>query len=136
MNKMAKNQYETAPLKNKSTELKYDVAIYVPSTEMDKPVKDKVYKERVDETRIFLDKKGGGDTTTEASGGYYMSKDKKLVKEDVTIVRTSFKSKEDYEKAKPQIEKYIVKKRTDYKQDSMAYEYENNTYIYPKFDKQ
>lgn len=129
------NVYETkAPLENKSSKLKYQVAIFVPSTKMDKKVSKKVYNERVNETRTFLSKEGGGDTSVKASGGYVMSKNNKLVKEDVTIVETSM-TPEQYKKSKPKIERYIVEKRKDYKQDSMGYKFEGDMYVYPKFKK-
>ncbi len=122
----------SAPLEKKSTKLQYQVAIFVPSTKMDKKVSNETYNKRVDETRVFLDKQGGGDTTSKASGGYLMSKNGKLVKEDVTIVETSM-TKEQYEKSKPEIENYVVTKRKDWKQDSIGYKFEDDMHIYPKF---
>jgi hypothetical protein len=135
---MAKNIYDNkgvkAPLEDKSTKLKYQVAIFVPSTEMDKKVKPKVYNARVKETQKFLSKESGGDTSVKASGGYTMSKNDKYVKEDVTIVETSM-SKEDYERSKPRIENYVVEKRKVWKQDTICYKFEQDMYIYPKSKK-
>lgn len=135
----AKNPYSSiiAPLSKKSSRLTYQVAIFVPSTNLDKKVPKSIYDKRIEETRIFLDTKGGGDTTSKASGGYLYEENKSgkksLIKEDITIVETSM-TKEQYQDSKKDIENFIVKKKKNWKQDSIGYKFEEDLYIYPKFN--
>lgn len=127
----------TPPLSRQSTKLKYQFELYVPSTDYEKPVKEKIYQKRVDDTRLFLAETYGGDTTIKGSGGYVFQgkgkNKKKLVKEKVTIVETSM-DKKQYEKNKPKLEKFIESKKKEWHQESIGYKFEDDFYIYPKFD--
>ena len=124
-----------APLEGKSTKLRYQVQIFVPSTKFDKTVKPAIYNKRIKETETFLSKEFGGDTSIRAKGGYIFADKKnkdKLVTEDVTIVEGSM-SKEEYVKKKPKIEKFIKTKQKEWKQESIGYKFEDDFHIYPKF---
>lgn len=126
-----------APLENKSTKLKYQLQIYVPSTDFEKTTTTPVYNKRVKETEKFLSSEFGGDTSVRAKGGYIFDdpKDKKnfgkLGTEKVTIVESSM-TKKQYEEKKPKIEKFIKSKRKEWKQEAILYNFEGDTYIYPQ----
>lgn len=129
-----------APLENKSTKLKYQLAIYVPSTDFEKTTTSPIYQKRVKTTEKFLSSNFDGDTSIRAKGGYIFDdpKDKKnfgkLGTEKVTIVETSM-TKADYLKNKPKIEKFIKEKKVTWKQESVMFTFEGDHYIYPAFDK-
>jgi hypothetical protein len=119
------------PLKNKTTTLPVQFSIIVPSTKKDKPISKKAYNKRIRDTRKFLAEKFGGDTSIKAEGGYIDQKGK-LIKENVTKVE-SFIDKKTYKEKKNELENFVQKKRKDWKQESIGFEFENDLYIYPKF---
>lgn len=118
-----------APLQNKSTTSRVQIAIIVPSTEYDKTITKKAFDERVRETRKFLSDTFGGDTSITAKGGY--TEGGRLISEDVVLVET-YSSPQEYTKNKKAIEEYIKKKQKEWAQFSIGYQFENDFHMYPK----
>ena len=126
----------TAPLSKDSTKLKYQLEVYVPSTDFEKATTKPIYNKRIKETETFLAGTFGGKTSIRGKGGYVFEEGKnkgKLAQENVTIVETSMTRKQ-YEDNKPKIEKFLKDKRKDWKQESIGYKFEDDFYMHPKFD--
>lgn len=136
---MSKNNYfekVKAPLESESTELKYQLQIYVPSTDFEKATTSPIYNKRIKETETFMSERFGGDTSVRAKGGYIFEDGTNkgtLASENVAIVEASMTRKQ-YEENKGEIETYIKDKKTEWNQESIGYKFEDDFYIYPKFD--
>jgi len=121
----------TAPLSNKSTHLPIQVGITIPSTEYDKRISTEEFRKRTETTAKEFSNRFGGDTAIKGKGDY--TSKGKLIREDIIVIESSM-TKEDYKKNKPRIEAYIKQKRKDWKQETIGYTFEDDFYIYPKFD--
>ena len=129
---MRKRNKLTAPLSNQSTHLPIQVAIVVPSTkEKSKPLTDTGFKKRVETTAKEFSERFGGDTSIKGKGDY--TSNGKLIREDVVVVESSM-TKKDYLKNKKEIENFIKEKQKNWGQESIGYRFEDDFYIYPKFD--
>lgn len=102
-------------------------AVIVPSTtRKDKKISRADFQKRINETRRFLAKKNGGYTSVRARGGY-VTKNGKLIKEDVAIVE-SFATKEAFSKNKAAVAAFLKAKGKSWGQESMGYEHEDDLY--------
>lgn len=105
------------------------IAIYVPSTyDINKRINQKRFKKRVKGVVTFLRRKLGGSTTIKATGNYKSDELKKSVSENVAKVE-AFTTRERYYKVDEDIEKFLNKKRKEWKQESLSYEYDNSLHL-------
>ena len=120
-----------APLKEESIEAPYEVKVYVPSTAIDKPVTEREFSERIKETQEFLSTLFGGFTTLQAKGGY-MSDVEGLITEPVVVVAT-WASRQDYADQLEDLEEFLRSKRTDWEQEVIGFEFENDFFMFPEY---
>lgn len=102
------------------------IAIHVPSTIGDIPIPEEQFKDRIEETMRFLSK-FGGYTKYKATGGW-VNKDR-LIKEKVAVVE-SYARVSDYKKLDLELKEFIFKKKKDWKQMSMAMQYQGKLYFF------
>ena len=76
------------PLKLNSNRMKIQASITVPSTQYDKKISEAAFRNRVKQTKIFMDKTFGGDTSVNAIGGWYDDSKNKLIEEPVVKIGT------------------------------------------------
>jgi hypothetical protein len=131
MRKLNKKQLRAIHAKKNRNRLPVQVGIIVPSTEYDKQIPRREFDNRIDETRKFMSSSFGGDTTINARGGYVTDDGNKLISENTAIVESSM-THEKFDKRKELINKFIKEKQEEWKQDTLAYEVEDDLYIYPK----
>ncbi|MBN1682821.1 hypothetical protein JW865_04640 [Candidatus Bathyarchaeota archaeon] len=129
--KRFKSPIITAPLSSKATKLPIQFSINVPSTNYDKKISVEAFRKRAENTAKELSNKFGGDTAIKGKGDY--TSDGKLIREDVVIIESSMTTA-DYEKKKSEIENFIKEKKKEWNQESIGYSFEDDFYIYPKFD--
>ncbi len=128
---MAKlNAIRTIPGPNLPTnKLPVQVGIIVPSTELDKQITDQEFNKRIDSEKRFFDKKFGGDTSHKTVGSYILGK--QLIKEKGEFIQSSM-TRADYIKHKISMEKHFIKRRKQWKQDSLLIRIEGQDFIVPK----
>ena len=97
------------------------IVVYVPSTEKDKPVSTREFNRRVRETQMFLSKEFGGSTRVSGVGTFIDNSN--LIREDVAKVE-SFADSKVYRRVDKKLEKWLMKKRKEWNQFSVGYEYE------------
>jgi len=120
----------TNPIDNNTFELPVQFSITIPSTQdIDENIGTKKMKIRLKEEKKWLVKRFQGDTTYSAKGDYN-TKTGKLIEEDVGVINVST-TKKDYEKHKAELAEHIKELRERYGQKQMAYNLENNLYLYP-----
>jgi len=109
--------------------------VIVPSTKLNKPIHKNTFDKRIKDTRNFFTRRFGGDIAVKQEGGYqYKTRHgKKLISEKGVMV-TSSMSEDAYLKNKARIERFIVNKQKDWKQDTIGYQVEGNFYTYPYRD--
>lgn len=112
--------------------LPVQIAIIVPSTRGDHEISDSAFKKRVEKTRKKMDSLWGGDTTVRASGGW-LSGQGQLVTEKTAKVESST-THDEWNKKKDKLKRWIKKKRKNWKQTQIAYEFEGTLYAYPEKD--
>ena len=120
-----------APLKEESIEAPYEVKVYVPSTAIDEPVTEQEFRKRIVETQEFLSTLFGGFTTLQAKGGY-MSDVEGLITEPVVVVAT-WAGRQDYEEHLEKLESFLRTKRTDWEQEVIGFEFENDFFMFPEY---
>lgn len=101
--------------------------VYVPSTKKDKHGKDVAvspteFKTRVRHTAGFLSKLFGGVTRVKGVGSWYNKKGV-LVQENVAKVE-AFAPTRAYKRQDVELEKYLNRKRSEWQQDSLSFEFE------------
>ena len=103
-------------------------AITVPSTTLaDKPISKKEHERRAKEVEKFLSEKFGGYTEIKGGGGW-VSDEKGLIKEPVLIVH-SYTDDTTYRKMDLEIQAFLEKKKKEWGQESMAYEFEESMHF-------
>lgn len=128
-------QFERPTSKNPVTmSLPIEQAVYVPSTkDGNKPITQRGFEMRVQETKKFLSKLYGGHTSTRAEGGYYSDKKKKMIHEKVVRV-ASFTTREAYKEKKPLLDAWLTKMAKEWGQESIGYEVEGDLmYVNPAY---
>ena len=124
-------QAESAPLVGQTTEAPYEIKVYVPSTLLDQPISDSDFKSRIEETQEKLSELFGGFTTVGASGGYLSQQDG-VISEPVIVV-SSWATEEDYQSKLADLENFLKQKKTDWGQEVIGFEFENDFFMYPAF---
>ena len=122
-----------APLKGQATMLDVQLSFIVPSTEFDKDITSEEFKQRINDTQAFLSKLFGGETTVRGEGGFVSDDTGQLIEEKVAIIDVST-SPSDYESKKADLESFIKRKQKAWKQESIGYTFEEDLFMYPKFD--
>ena len=117
----------------KANRLPVQFSIIVPSTEFDKKIKAKDFTKRIDSEKKYFDKKFGGDTTIREVGSYVLKKGKKdiLIKEKGAVVESST-IPAVYNKNRSSLASHIKKRQKDWKQNSVLFRIQSESFIYPK----
>lgn len=114
------------PFKIVQKELITHLIIFVPSTfDVDKPVTNEMFQRRVKVTSSFLSDLFGGTTKISGTGAYHSKKG--LVTEKVAEVEV-FTDPSSYELKKNKLHKWLMDKKKDWGQESIAVEYEEDMY--------
>ena len=122
-----------APLADESITAPYELKIYVPSTtNYEGWIGAEEFKSRVEEVQSFLSKIYGGFTSLSGSGGY-VSDIYDLIEEPVVVV-SAFASNEDYERTLDSLEDFLRDKQTEWGQEVIGFEFENDYFMYPLFE--
>jgi len=122
-----------APLADESITAPYELKIYVPSTsDYGEWIGSEEFKSRVEEVQAFLSNIYGGFTSLSGSGGY-VSDIYDLIEEPVVVV-SAFASNEDYEKTLSSLEDFLREKQTEWGQEVIGFEFENDYFMYPLFE--
>ena len=122
------------PFDMKANRLPIQFSIIVPSTK-GKVVRNDLFPKRVKEEKEFLTKLFGGDTAIEGSGSYIQKDNGKKSKtfERVMVVEAST-TPLSFEKGRGKLMKHIEDKHKEWKQDTVFFKIEGESFIYPKRD--
>lgn len=105
------------------------VVIYVPSTEnIYHKISNSRFQKRVRDTVRFLRSTLEGSTRIAGIGNYYSEAISRPVTEKIAKVE-SFTDKQKYYKYDKQIEKWLIKRKEDWKQESLSYEYNESLFF-------
>ena len=122
-----------APLADESLIAPYELKIYVPSTsDYGEWIGSDEFKSRVEEVQAFLSNLYGGFTSLSGSGGY-VSDIYDLIEEPVVVV-SAFASNDDYERTLDSLEEFLRDKQTEWGQEVIGFEFENDYFMYPSFE--
>lgn len=128
---MPKGQYIPAPpIGEEVANLPVQIAFVVPSTRGGSGITNEKFRERIEFTREWMDRRFGGDTTLRGSGGY-IGEAGELVEEEVAIVEASM-SVDSYEEHKDDFAEFIRRRQKNWEQDTVLYRVEERVFIYPK----
>ena len=115
------------PFRSVQKELITHLIVFVPSTQnVDVVISKKDFDARVKLTSKFLSNLFGGTTKISGTGAYQSNKGK-LVTEKVAEVE-SFTDPASYEQKKDKLHKWILARKKDWGQESIAVEYEEDMY--------
>lgn len=88
----------------------------------------KEFKKRIKETEdMFLELFGGYTNASSGKGEFMSSLHKKIITENVTRV-ASFSTIKDFRKKRKSLEQWLLKKKKEWKQEAIAYEFEGDLY--------
>lgn len=114
------------PFSSVQRELITHLIVFVPSTrDVDVPISSVEFDKRVKLTSSFLSSLFGGTTKISGTGAYQSKRG--LVTERVAEVETFTKPK-SYEQKKDKLHKWILARKKDWGQESIAVEYEEDMY--------
>lgn len=103
-------------------------AIYVPNTDKSgKRIAETEFRKRIKETEKKLLELFGGHSTDEIDHGEYLTKKKKVISEKVSKV-SCFSNLKEYNKHRKELENWLMKKKREWNQDSIGYEFEGDMY--------
>ena len=119
-----------APLEDLSQDARYEIKIYVPSTQGDSDISDAEFEERVIFVQTALSNLFGGYTSVTADGGY-IGASSELTSEPVAVVST-WASPEDYEEQISKLEELLMYCRELWGQEQLGFEFENDFFMYPE----
>ena len=104
-------------------------AIYVPNTDKNsRKIPSKEFKRRIKETELFLLNLFGGYTTDEMEHGEFISKfRKKIISERIARV-LSFSEAGKFRKHRIELQKWLLEKKKEWKQETIAYEFEGDLF--------
>ena len=104
-------------------------AIYVPDTNASgKKISEREFRKRIKEVENFLIEMFGGYTTDEMEHGEYLSRiKKKIVSERIARI-LCFTDVKTFRKQREKLEKWPMKKKMEWKQESIAYEFEGDLF--------
>ncbi len=120
----------TKKQKKRTFHLPIQQVVIVPSTsgiKDQKKITQIQLSKRVNNVRRFLSNRFGGFTSVRATGGFVL-RNGKLVKERVIKV-TSFATKKDFKKHRPEVLQQIGRWGKKWKQESVGYEHEGDLFI-------
>ena len=117
------------PLPMRSNRLPVQVGVLVPSTEIDKPIGDKRFKQRVTAEQKYFNKKFGGTTSSKNVGAYTLNN--KVIKEPVVLVSSSMTARQYKENMKA-LAQHFKQRQKQWKQDSVLVKVEGEDYIVPQ----
>lgn len=109
-------------------ELPYEITVYVPSTEFQKPIPKELFNKRIRETWKKMHKTFGGTTRVVGIGSFTSKKRGILVQEDVMKV-TSFAEKKTIIEKMHKFNKWLLKIKNKWKQEELSVEYENDLHF-------
>lgn len=105
------------------SENRYHATVFVPSTkDGDKPITEKEFQARIDETVNFMNSKFGG-TTRVSSIGSFTLKSGRVVEEPVARVET-FATRKSYFKNDKELEVFLKKKKKRWGQEVIGFSIE------------
>jgi len=111
--------------------LELEMAVYVPSTTVaDQIISKTLFQKRIQEVEKYLSKLFGGYSSNSVEGGY-VSKEKGLIKEDVSKV-TAFGTEDAIKKNFKPLMRQISKWCEEWGQESMGFEFEGDLYYVSK----
>jgi hypothetical protein len=119
-----------APLEDLSQDARYEIKIYVPSTQGDERVPAEEFGQRVLFIQTALSKLFGGYTSVDADGGY-IGASSELTSEPVAVVST-WATPEDYDEHLPKLEELLMYCREAWQQETIGFEFENDFFMYPE----
>ncbi len=120
---------EKPAFKTKAGEhLQIEVAVYVPSTDYDKPVSSSVLAKRVAQTRKKMAEIFGGFTQDSVVGGWVDQAKGKTIMEKVVKV-TIFARSGGFKKNKRLLIDFLRRKKKEWKQAKLSVEYEGDLYM-------
>jgi hypothetical protein len=100
--------------------------VYVPNTEIEKPIPRKQYYRRVKSTVDYLSKLFGGTTRVSGSGTWYDDKGNKI--KDRVMMVESFSTPKDYKEKDELLEAWVKNKSKEWKQKGgVSFEFESPT---------
>ena len=119
-----------APLEDLSQDARYEIKIYVPSTQGDADISDADFEDRILFIQTALSTLFGGYTSVNADGGY-IGASSELTSEPVGVVST-WATPEDYEEHLPKLEELLMYCRELWGQETIGFEFENDFFMYPE----
>jgi hypothetical protein len=119
-----------APLEDLSQDARYEIKIYVPSTQGDSDISEDEFEDRILFVQTALSTLFGGYTSVNAEGGY-IGAFSELTSEPVGVV-TTWATPEDYEEHLPKIEELLMYCRELWDQETIGFEFENDFFMYPE----
>lgn len=114
----------------RSNRLPVQIRIIVPSTEGNKRITKKRYDRRVHAEKRYFIERFGADTSIQEVGSY-KGDGGEIIKEEGTIVESST-TPQVYEQKKRYLAKHIMARQKQWKQQTILYGVEGETFIYPK----
>ena len=129
-NKKKDTKAAEAPLEDLSQDARYEIKIYVPSTQGDSDISDAEFEDRILFVQTALSTLFGGYTSVSADGGY-IGASSELTSEPVGVVST-WATPEDYEEHLPKLEELLMYCRELWQQESLGCEIENDFFMYPE----
>lgn len=103
-------------------------SVYIPNTDLNgKKISSKQFKERIKEVEGKLLKLFGGHTTDELEHGEFLTKNKKIISEKVSRV-SCFSDIKTYRKYQDELERWLLKKKKEWNQETIGYEFEGDLY--------
>lgn len=110
-------------------ELNRHMIITIPSTQGQKHVSQKEIDKRARDVATNMTDKFGGSTRIKGQGQYYNTRYKKVDDENIVKVEV-FMTKKQWSQNKKGVEKYLVNKQRDWKQEDLAVEYDKSDTMY------
>lgn len=129
-NKKKDTKAAEAPLEDLSQDARYEIKIYVPSTQGDSDISDAEFEDRILFVQTALSTLFGGYTSVSADGGY-IGASSELTSEPVGVVST-WATPEDYEEHLPKLEELLMYCRELWQQETLGFEFENDFFMYPE----
>jgi hypothetical protein len=129
-NKKKDTKAAEAPLEDLSQDARYEIKIYVPSTQGDSDISDAEFEDRILFVQTALSTLFGGYTSVSADGGY-IGASSELTSEPVGVVST-WATPEDYEEHLPKLEELLMYCRELWQQETIGFEFENDFFMYPE----
>jgi len=119
-----------APLEDLSQDARFEIKIYVPSTQGESDISDADFEDRILFIQTALSTLFGGYTSVNADGGY-IGASSELTSEPVGVVST-WATPEAYEEHLPKLEELLMYCRELWGQETIGFEFENDFFMYPE----